>query len=128
MKPIVRGNNEFKMYRLFINGSLQTLTPLPAQITTSDPGCYVTTPSLDIDASFMCSVIQSTARDAKKGKAINPVPRICHFNLGDILGVGLETKTETKRKDKEWTSLVLTPFTFLAFPNQTKTPILGSKD
>ena len=128
MGKIVRGNNVFKMYRLFVNRSLQTLTPLPAQITTSDRSCYVTIPSLDIDASFMCSVIQSTARGAKKGKAINPVPRICHFNLGDILGVGLETKTETKRKDKEWTSLVLTPFTFLAFPTQTKTPILGSKD
>jgi len=76
----------------------------------------------------MCSVTQSTARDAKKGKAINPVPRICHFNLGEVLGRDLETKTDTKRKEKEWTSLVLTPFTFLAFATQTKTPILGSKD
>ena len=88
----------FKMYRLFINGSLQTLTPLPAQITTSDPGCYVTIPSLGIDASFMCSEIQSTARDAKKGKAINPVPRICHFNLGEVLGRDQEKKPKQKEK------------------------------
>ena len=88
----------FKMYRLFVNRSLQTLTPLPAQITTSDRSCYVTIPSLDIDASFMNSVIQSTVRGAKKAMAINPVPRICHFNLGEVLGLRFGNKNRNEKK------------------------------
>ena len=65
---------------------VQTLTPLKAQIMTSDQICYITIPSLDTDATFTGSVIQSTARGAKTRKAINPVPRICLFNLGEALG------------------------------------------